>query len=82
MTEEIRSFMRNTIGNSRTSTGVDVTMDGNATDDVQGLRINMSSQTSTNQHPVSITTNGVLSQFRVRSRHLIRPALKLATALQ
>lgn len=55
MTEETRGFFYNNQGDSRTGTGVDVVMVGNATDDVRGVRVDMTAQTS------SSTTNHVLS---------------------
>jgi hypothetical protein len=58
-TEEIRGFQYNTDGDSRTSTGLDIIMTGNTIDDAQGIRINVSGQTS------SSTTNHVSSaQFQ------------------
>lgn len=69
MTEESRGFYYNDSGDARTKTGLDVFMSGNATDDVQGLRIDMTGQTSTNQRPQSITVGGgtisVQSQYSV-----------------
>lgn len=58
MVEESKGFHYNDSGNSRTKTGVDIAMSGNATDDVTALRIQMNSQTSTNQRPQSINTAG------------------------
>lgn len=46
LTEEIRLANLNSTGNARTQTGLDITMSGNATDDGQGLRVNVSSLTS------------------------------------
>lgn len=45
-TEEINGFRFNSVGDSRTSTGLDITMNGNTTDDAQGIRVNVSNQTS------------------------------------
>lgn len=56
--EEIRGFEHNTVGDSRTSTGLDIYMDGNATDDAQGIRINVQNQTSTNNRVRSIDAQG------------------------
>lgn len=60
MTEEISGMQFFTTGNSRTSTGATIQMSGNATDDAQGLRINMSSQTSssTTAHVESLEIQG------------------------
>lgn len=55
MTEETRGFFYNNQGDSRTGTGLDISMSGNATDDVRGVRVDMTAQTS------SSTTNHVLS---------------------
>lgn len=55
MSEEIRGFSFNSTGDSRTSTGLDISMTGDATDDATGVRVNVSSQTSAS------TTNHVRS---------------------
>lgn len=54
MAEEIRGFQFVTSGNSRTSTAIDLSLTGVATDDVQGMRLNMLNQSSTNQEPTGI----------------------------
>lgn len=55
MSEEAIGFRFNNQGNFRTGAGVDVNMQGAATDDVRGLRVNVTNQTS------SSTTNHVQS---------------------
>lgn len=57
MSDSIQGFHFNSNGNSRTSTALDVIMSGIATDDVQGIRLNMSGQSSTNQEPTGIQVN-------------------------
>lgn len=59
-TEEIQGIHFDTTGSSRTSTALDITMNGNATDDAQAVRVNVSGQTSTNQHVRSASFEGGL----------------------
>lgn len=61
--EEIRGVNFNSTGDARTMTGIDVVMTGNATDDGQGLRVNVSSLTSSTQHIKSGSFEG--GQFQV-----------------
>lgn len=57
--EETRGFQFNDDNtDARTKTALDIDLSGNATDDVQAIRVNMSSQTSTNEHPQSLQLNG------------------------
>lgn len=63
MSEEIRGFQHNTTGDSRTSTGIDVYMQGNATDDAQGIRVNVSNQTSNVQRVRSLDIQGATFSF-------------------
>lgn len=64
MAEEFNGYrVTNDSANSRTATGVDITMSGNATDDAQGLRINVSNQTSTNNRVRSLDAQGATYSF-------------------
>lgn len=63
MSEEIRGYTHNSVGDSRTSTGLDIYMEGNATDDAQGIRLNVTNQTSTNQRVKSLDINGATYSF-------------------
>lgn len=69
--EEIRGFQLNSTGDARTGTGLDITYNGNFTDDVQGIRVNMGSATSTNSRPSSMQLEGgvasVQSQYTPKS---------------
>ena len=64
MSEEIRGFQFNSDADSRTSTGIDVQMIGNATDDATGLRVDVTNQTSssTSVHVSSGQFNGGVFQ--------------------
>jgi len=65
MDEEFRGVQITNDGDSRTATGIDVYMNANTTDDAQGLRINMTNQTtsSTTQHVRSMDVTGGLSNI-------------------
>lgn len=71
MEEEQNGYSVNLQGNARTGTGGDIYMQGNYTDDVRGMRINVSGVTSTNQEVNSLETNGgkvnLQSQFFPKS---------------
>lgn len=54
-TEEFRGLAINNNANSRTSTGVDVVLQGTVTDDVTGFRINLNNTISTSQTPVGLS---------------------------
>jgi hypothetical protein len=60
MSEEIRGSLYNLAGNSRTKTGIDLSLTGAATDDATGLRVNVNNQTSSTQHVHSGTFEGGL----------------------
>jgi hypothetical protein len=69
MTEQIVGFNHNTTGSSRTSTGLNITMDGNATDDAQGIRVNVNNQTSSTVRVRSMDISGHTFSFN----NLYRP---------
>lgn len=64
--EEIRGFNFNSSGEARTQTGLDLVMSGKAIDDVQGVRINVSSMTSDSlsQHVVGLTVQGGITSIQ------------------
>ncbi len=64
MAEQIMGFNHTTTGSSRTSTGLNITMNGNSTDDAQGIRVNVTNQTSTNTRVHSLDINGATYSYQ------------------
>lgn len=61
--EAIGGFYHNTTGSSRTSTGLDITMSGNSTDDAQGIRANVTNQTSSTVRVRSLDMQGATYSY-------------------
>lgn len=56
--EEIRGFQFNSNADARTSTGLDIYMEGTITDDAQAIRVSVQNVTSTTQRVRSMDING------------------------
>lgn len=79
-TEEIRGFSHNSTGNSRTSTGLDLYMNGTVADDANGIRLNMlGSGTSVNG--LSINLSGITSPNQKIGLNIDQGSLNVNAAL-
>lgn len=71
MDEEVRFLRGFDSSDSRTKSGIDIQMEGNATDDAVGIRVNVNNLTSTNQQVSSLSLEGghvsISSKYKLTS---------------